>query len=502
MTRTLATLIGTGYAGEDILQKEPWIRALQGHEVHCASRVLPETHFADLREPPARGIALDDLRDAWQRVRSGAASIRYAYEHPPFQRTHSKSDVDELQRWLGVPFRYLASFDRRFFDAREQRDRRPADLIVQSVASFVSFFRDFFQTTKASALVNTVEDDVFSVTAYLVARRLGVRVLGIHLSRFPRRGFMFCDDFQTLAVWNPERPAWSEILGLYDDRAMAGGTPPRTGYWDLGHVGHRFKDALFAQPFEAFRRRALGAHPYEAAIVPRVSLVREAGAHARRVLRRYAVEARSESPVAGEPYVFFPLHYTQDAQITFREPLLDQFRLVRDVARALPEGVNVYVKPHPFFYGTDLSVRELRRLGSLGNVRLVPARLPPQPLVRGARAVVTVNSTSGFEGLVHGVPVVTVGHDFYCTPAYCEVAHDPNDLAPALARALEGPDAARRAGTQDFVRSVYANTVWLQGRDHGHGFFALTPEDGARMATALAGVLEGGPRERGRAKVP
>jgi hypothetical protein len=129
------------------------------------------------------------------------------------------------------------------------------------------------------------------------------------------------------------------------------------------------------------------------------------------------VRAKAASPFydkPGErPFVYFPLHVTDDYKIRKVIPHCeDQASLVEQVADALPPGHDLVLKEHPMSVGRN-SFRLLRRLRSRRNVRLVPPRTSTHELIRDAEAIAVISSTVGLEALLYEKPVLTLGQPFY-----------------------------------------------------------------------------------------
>jgi capsule polysaccharide modification protein KpsS len=495
--RRLAFLLGTGYSGEDVLQKVALVEPLAPHEVVVASRIDPDVHLAPGLRLPVRGLTPEDLRPAVERLRRSAAAFEIVHQSPHLARPYTAEERDEHEKWVGVGLGFIASFNRRFYDARRQRESRPPGPLLDYVAGLVAFYRDFFQRHRVDALVCTVEDAELTTAAHFVAQRLGIPIVWQVPARFPRRGVMFYEAFGALLPWTDARTPWSEVEALYTETTVAGEAPRVTqGYWDVASLPRRVRDAFFARPYAAWRRHVLRRYPQEALAVPPVNLWRRIGTHAAKLGRRYGVRRVAERPPQGERYFLFPLHFLEDAHMSFREPFLDQFLLIKQLARSLPTGHHLYVKPHPHYFGTDMSLAELRAAARLPNVRVLDPRLPPRPLLRDATGVVTINSTLGFEALVHGVPVVTLGRDFYCREPFATVVRDRNDLSAALAEVSGrgGPKAPE--ATRDFVQHVHANSVWVDGRDRSYGLVEYTDADGRAIGSALSAVVQGLPGPR------
>jgi Capsule polysaccharide biosynthesis protein len=129
---------------------------------------------------------------------------------------------------------------------------------------------------------------------------------------------------------------------------------------------------------------------------------------------RAAVLRRYYEPVPTErPFVYFPLHVTDDYKITRIIPhCRDQVSLVEQVADALPVGYDLVLKEHPMSIGRN-SLRLLLRLRKRRNVRLVEPHTNTHELIRRAVAVAVISSTVGLEALLYDKPVLTLGAPFY-----------------------------------------------------------------------------------------
>jgi hypothetical protein len=130
------------------------------------------------------------------------------------------------------------------------------------------------------------------------------------------------------------------------------------------------------------------------------------------------IRARSARPFYDDldrdrPFVYFPLHVTDDYKIKRIIPhCVDQASLVEQVADALPQGHDVVLKEHPMSLGRS-SIRLLRRLRRRENIRLVDPYTSTHELIRRSEAVVVIGSTVGLEALLYDKPVLTLGQPYY-----------------------------------------------------------------------------------------
>ena len=138
-------------------------------------------------------------------------------------------------------------------------------------------------------------------------------------------------------------------------------------------------------------------------------------------------------------FVLFPLQVRSDTQLQLHSPLwgdrLDALipALSRALATAAPD-LPLVVKLHPKDENTDYD-----GLAAAHPEVVFVEGVPMRECLQRARAVVTVNSTAGFEALCHGLPVLMLGENFYGVDGVVEKAHSREDLGPALHRTLTRP---------------------------------------------------------------
>lgn len=115
-----------------------------------------------------------------------------------------------------------------------------------------------------------------------------------------------------------------------------------------------------------------------------------------------------------ERFVYFPISFKNEQRNLASDHYWahNQLSLISEVAASLPAGVKLYVKEHPFAYG-DTSLRWLRNVQKMPNVRIVDRSLSGQALIDRCEAVVTVFSTTGWEAYLSRKPIVKLGSPIY-----------------------------------------------------------------------------------------
>jgi hypothetical protein len=136
--------------------------------------------------------------------------------------------------------------------------------------------------------------------------------------------------------------------------------------------------------------------------------------HLRMVVNSWRLRGHYRSVSMEKPYVYYPLHVPWDVALTLRAPEhLDQYALIDCIARSLPHTHQLAIKEHPALMGAVDWPRTKRLLEKNDNILLLDPHTNNFNVMRGASAVVTVNSKSGAEALLLGKKVFVLGDAFY-----------------------------------------------------------------------------------------
>ena len=449
---------------EDLPEKLAWVRPLRetyGHQVFVACRT----------QKPV---------DAFNTAGIAAESSETPGSTDRAQQT-------ELEEWLGVAFRHLVCRDWRLFDRKRCHIWYDEPEMNNYVAGQVIFLKDFFLRNNIKVLVIGLESYLFHLIAYHVAMRLGIPVVQAVLRRLPRCGVMFCkNNYLDMWKWNDDtRDASTEMLSIYESKEIITTNKPKIALGKYWHPRNFMRNVRFLADYYFWRRGLVRKHKYEEYLrLNTMSVVRFTLAFfIRKLLNSWFL--RFEKPDENDSYFFFPLHYENDAQMSYKEPFIDQFGIIRAVARTLPMGIWLYLKPHPHYMATDVSFLELRNLLKLGNIKLIYPAVSPVSLLKDSIGVITINSTTGFEALVYHKPVITFGHDFYCKEDLCYLIRDMNHIPEVIFKVLrERKPPSSQQAIDDFTATVYKNTVFTEG-ELNNTENPITEDDGRNIAAAL-----------------
>lgn len=155
---------------------------------------------------------------------------------------------------------------------------------------------------------------------------------------------------------------------------------------------------------------------------------------ARKVTHRHDVgQNPADTDLSRQNYIFCPLQVPGDSQITVYGDWVasvdDMISHLEKAAAALPEGWSLRVKEHP-----NTRVSFARRLSGLAKQRIVLDNFTDtMEQIAASRAVLTINSSVGFESFFFDKPVLVLGHAFYGFDQLATKVQSSSHLAHLLA---------------------------------------------------------------------
>lgn len=177
----------------------------------------------------------------------------------------------------------------------------------------------------------------------------------------------------------------------------------------------------------------------------------------RRLWREGRALGLDSSAPLPERFILVPMQVGKDSQLILHSPLVGNdpwrlLRLVQEAVRATDPRLRIVAKLHPR-EKLPVQRRNLKLLRDFPDVRFM-SDVSMRDLLARAAAVVTINSTAGFEAFFYDKPVITLGRNFYTSPDLVEVVQAEDELIGALQRALVNPVPSKRR--RAFLRYVYA----------------------------------------------
>ena len=167
------------------------------------------------------------------------------------------------------------------------------------------------------------------------------------------------------------------------------------------------------------------------------------------------------SDLAGQPYIYYPLHTEPETALQTLSPeYFYQLSCIAALSRDLPAGAILVVKET--LAATGRRPRDFyAQIKEFKNVRLLDARELGLEVARVATAVATITGTGGFEAAIMGKPVISFGrNNLYNFLPHVRLMTDESRLKDDLAWAFspEFDHVAALADGSRFLSAVIATS--------------------------------------------
>lgn len=268
----------------------------------------------------------------------------------------------------------------------------------------VDLFDRLFENANGGLLVQCFGGEEFRQIAHEVAVDHGVLSVWVGFSPIDNQSRLCGDQFTPAHILEPYR----ELSDGEIAEAMSHVEAVRSG--NKRYKGHNAGDIVqkYLEKLQVYLNR-----DEEIGDVVRSKVKKKLLWTAR---ARYA-ETQTETPestraaLAESDCVLFPLQYQRESRVTLRAPqFYRQEFLAEYLSRSLPISGELLVKEHPEQRGSQ-PLLSLRDIGKFAHLVHVDAGM--SELARDCRAVVALNNTAGYEALLCGTPVLSIGSSFY-----------------------------------------------------------------------------------------
>lgn len=333
-----------------------------------------------------------------------------------------------------------------------------------------AFFCNLYTTEKIDFVIYEDVACSFSYFAYKVAKDFDITYIGINSSRMPgrfeihRNGFDIKEKMSKAykELSNGEIKLKPEVLiELNDyieniiDREPDYMNPNQ--FLEINIIKkYMMRKCSWIKLWRTFKYIIKGErHPYETGnllIFMIKILLRDISRTFKSILsRRYM-----EMPKQGERFFLYPIHYHPEASTSIYAPCyIDELNNIRNIALCLPIDSYLYVKEHRSAIGYP-KLSFYQSVSKIPNVKLLPPELNARRLIQSAESVITITSTVGYEAILLGKSVFTLGDCFYNFHPLVHHVNSWEELASAIHN-----DCNHQPNRHDvlaFVGSYWVNT--------------------------------------------
>ncbi len=158
----------------------------------------------------------------------------------------------------------------------------------------------------------------------------------------------------------------------------------------------------------------------------------------------------------GRPFIYYPLHVPADFALTIRSPeYFDQYTLIDYICRIAPLGYQVAIKEHPALVGAIDPTRINSLIKQHDNFVLLKPGINNHEVLANCEMVITVNSKSGAEAILHQRPVFALGDSFYRDSPLITAVERLKDLP----RLIASPPSLDNTLTHAWFQAVWEASV-------------------------------------------
>jgi len=349
--------------------------------------------------------------------------------------------LSKMEHDFGIPNLYLYWEGSRAYEGYDHRDElKMLETVFRWAVSFVEeneldfALMDTIPASLPMMVLSKIMDARGTPFYFLIGSRVKEKFLIVKGLRdeYDRIDRIFA-DLKNRELAAEDREAAEEVAALYHSKKRYLSTSEKAVFEKKDLELTRFRRA-FGSLYESFKYKTYRGYRKGAWWSPVLYFVNKLKTMVnKQVLLRNRL---FKHPIPGDKFVLFLLHKQPEASTFVKSPLfMDQRYLIEIVAKSLPVGYSVYVKPHHNDFGNK-PLNYFKEMTSRPNVRLLKTYCNSQELVRKCAAVVTISGTVGWEGIVLGKPVITFGNVFY--NAYDQVMHvsDITQLPDRLRKAI------------------------------------------------------------------
>lgn len=324
---------------------------------------------------------------------------------------------------------YLISLRQVYLADGGLKEKSEAEKVQRTLNYFLAW-EYYFDNQQIDCVVTDIGAELIRRTVLCVAKRRNIPCLFISCLPFPDGLTLSLNDF-----YEVERAIATKIRPLSDVQ--------KNKVAEYIVTMKKTKPLIFTSPEKVSleRMKRFLIHSWVSLFIEGYShehfyKFQHAKRFLKRLMNKFLVRQLYQQPNLKEKYVYLPLHAHNDSQLTVKAPhCVDQRYIVNLCSNALPQGYKLYIKEHPGLIGS-ISFWTMREMLKNENVVLLPPTMSSHLLVENAQAVISINSSVGFEALLYLKPVIALGQSYYSGSGLTINVDNFLDLPKAIKQAL------------------------------------------------------------------
>lgn len=144
--------------------------------------------------------------------------------------------------------------------------------------------------------------------------------------------------------------------------------------------------------------------------------------------QKHLYQTFTDDELSGFKYIYYPFHLDPEIVLNVQAPMFhNQLNTIKMLSCNLPAGYKLLVREHRYNVGRR-ATSYLKEIKSYPGVVLIDGFDDQYKYIKNADIVVTVNGTTGFEGLMLKRPVLTLDRTYYDAANLTHSFRNYNDL--------------------------------------------------------------------------
>ncbi len=345
---------------------------------------------------------------------AGKSEIIFQYDEDFQKGLPQDMEYAELQNYehkYGVPNLWMYVVSDRIFSKLSDIEA------LRMLYAHINYFENFYDSNPTNAIISTGIAGLSVWLAHSIGKARGVKNLSVYSSRILERMVITDNAFDQWTnlgkeyngllkreLTSEEYKIAKEIKHLYTKKKI------KPFYFEPNKIIAKFPSIkkyinyCIEHAFKKTQYTSLGIIN-----LMKISMLRRI----RLALLGFSGLSHFRKPDYKEKYFFYALHLQPEASIDIVAPLYrDQIATIDNISKCLPIGYKLYVKEHPAFVGMR-PLNYYSKLAHLANVRLIDSTVNAYKLIENSTGIITLSGTVGWEAMMMGKPVITLGRVFY-----------------------------------------------------------------------------------------
>ena len=319
---------------------------------------------------------------------------------------------------------FFINVDRLINDVNRKKFKTWEDK-VKFLLLHIKFWEQFFEKYDVAGFYTTGTSVLGLLTGMAVAQQKGVRFKAIHTTRDSEPRVVFVVNYEDR--WTSVNSIYEELLKRelrVEEKEYAKNYLEefRQKAKKPAYMGHSWHISGFRSPYiKEFLRRIerriiykWGRDRFDYVTPPPLwRAVKECKIILKRKLLTTCYFKRGA--LSDDHYIFFPLQLQpEESSDIWGKWYSNQVATVEYISKALPLNYKLYVKEHNVAVGRREGLfAYYDKLRCLPNVVLIHPFEDSHNLIKNADLVIVISGTVGWEALLYGKPVITLGNVFF-----------------------------------------------------------------------------------------